>query len=70
MDQFLSIFKIFFPILFGIMSTYFLVIALRGIITRRPFLVSNRWMLCLMFVVFYTNYTIVHISSWHYIIFD
>ena len=50
MDPFLSILKIVFPILFGTMSTFFLVIALRGIITRRPFLVSNRWVLYLMFV--------------------
>ncbi len=52
MDPFLSIFKIVYPILFGIMSTFFLVIALRGIITRRPFLISSRWLLYLMFVVF------------------
>ena len=50
MDPFLSILKIVFPILFGTMSTFFLVIALRGIITRRPFLVSNRWLLYFMFV--------------------
>ena len=44
--------KIVSPILFGTMSTFFLVIALRGIITRRPFLASNRWLLYLMFVCF------------------
>ena len=51
-DQFLSILKIVFPLLFGTTSTYFLVIALRGIITRRPFLASNRWLLYSMFVCF------------------
>ncbi len=51
-DQFLSIFKIVCPILFGTMSTDLLVIALRGIITRRPFLVSYRWLLYLKFVWF------------------
>ena len=49
-DQFLSILKIVFPILIGTMGTFFLVIPLRGIITRRPFLVSYRRLLCLNFV--------------------
>ncbi len=51
-DPFLQIIKIVYPIIFGIMSTFFLVIAFKGIITRRPFLLSNRWLLYLMFVVF------------------
>lgn len=51
MDPFISIVKILYPILFGIMSTFFLVIALRGITTRRPFLVSNKWLIYLMFVI-------------------
>ena len=51
-DQFLSILKIVFPILIGTMGTFYSVIALRGIITRRPFLVSYRWLLCLNFVFF------------------
>ena len=50
MDPILLTFKIFFPILFGIISIFFLVIALRGIFTRRPFLVSSRWLLCLVFI--------------------
>lgn len=50
-DVFLSVLKIVYPILFGIMSTFFLVIGLKGIITRRPFLVSNKWLLYFMFVV-------------------
>ena len=51
-DQFLSIFTIVVPILLGTMGTFYSVIALRGIITRRPFLVSYRWLLCLNFVIF------------------
>ena len=51
MDPFLPIFKLIIPIIFGIMSTFFLVIALRGIYTRRAFLISNRWLLYFMFVV-------------------
>lgn len=51
-DLFLSILKIVFPIIFGIMSTYSLAIALKGIITRRPFLVSNKLWLYLEFVPF------------------
>lgn len=47
-----TIFSIGFPILFGIMALFFLVIGFRGILTKRPFLVSNRWLLLIMFVVF------------------
>ena len=37
--------------MFGIMAIFFLGIGLRAILTKRPFLVSNRWMLSMMFVV-------------------
>ncbi len=43
---------ILFPILFGVMAIFFLAIGLRGILTKRPFLVSNRWLLWMMFVMF------------------
>ena len=46
------VFSILFPILFGIMAIFFLAIGLRGILTKRPFLVSNRWWLSIMSVVF------------------
>ena len=49
-DQFLSIFYIVVPISIGTMGTFYSVIPLRGIITRRPFLVSDRRGLYLMFV--------------------
>ncbi len=39
---------ILFPCLFGMMALFFLVIGLRGIITRKPFLISARWLLALL----------------------
>ncbi len=51
-DSTSTIFLIGFPILFGIMALFFLVIGLRGILTKRPFLVSNRWLLLIMFAIF------------------
>jgi hypothetical protein len=41
-----------FPIMFGLLAAFFLVIGLRGILTGKPFLLSNKWMLVLMFVTF------------------
>ena len=41
-----------FPILFGIIAIFFLAIGLKGILTKRPFLISNRWLLSMMFVIF------------------
>ena len=55
MDFELQIFSIMFPIMFGIMAAFFLVIGLRGILTKKPFLLSNRWLLLLMFVAFVPN---------------
>ena len=49
-DQFFLILKIVLPILIGVFSAFSLVIPFKGIITRRPFLISNRWRLYLMFV--------------------
>ena len=37
-------FKIFFPCLFGLMAFFFLAVGLSGIIGRRPFLISGRWL--------------------------
>ena len=37
--------------MFGIMAIFFLGIGLRAILTKRPFLISNRWMLSLIFVL-------------------
>ena len=51
-DFYEMVFSIAFPIIFGLMALYFLTIGLRGILTKQPFLVSNRWVLSMMFVVF------------------
>jgi hypothetical protein len=45
-------YDLMFPIMFGIMAIFFLTIGLRGVLIRRPFLVSNRWWLSILFVVF------------------
>ena len=41
-----------FSIMFGFLAAFFLIIGLRGILTRKPFLLSNRWLLVLTFVTF------------------
>ena len=51
LDYFDTIYSVLFPIVFGIMAIFFLGIGLRAILTKRPFLVSNRWLLSMMFVV-------------------
>ena len=33
-----------FPILLGLMAIYFLAIGLRAVLTKRPFLISNKWL--------------------------
>ena len=52
LDFYEMIFLIVFPIMFGLMAIFSLTVGLRGILTKRPFLVSNRWHLSEMFVVF------------------
>ena len=41
-----------FPIIFGVAAIFFLAIGFRGILTRRPFLISQRWFLSIMFAIF------------------
>ncbi len=48
----LDFYDLMFPILLGLMAIYFLTIGLRAVLTKRPFLISNRWWLSIMFVVF------------------
>lgn len=50
--SFAQTYLIMMPIIFGIMAVFFLVIGLRGIITKRPFLLSNKWLLSVMFIIF------------------
>ena len=49
-DFYVTIFSIMVPIWFGIFALFFFVIGLRGILTKRPFLISNRWLLSVMFI--------------------
>lgn len=51
-DYFDMIYSVLFPIVYGIMAIFFFGIGIRAILSKRPFLVSNRWMLSVMFVVF------------------
>ena len=51
-DYFDIIYSVLFPIVYGIMALFFFGIGIRAILSKRPFLVSNRWMLSVMFVVF------------------
>ena len=48
----LDFYDIVFPTVFGIAAIFFLVIGLRGILTKRPFVISQRWFLSIMFAVF------------------
>ena len=48
----LGFYDIVFPIAFGIAAVFFLVIGLRGILIKRPFLISQRWFLSIMFAAF------------------
>ncbi|RKU17709.1 hypothetical protein C6503_10530 [Candidatus Poribacteria bacterium] len=50
--SFAQIYFITMPIIFGITAVFFLIIGLRGIITKRPFLVSSRWLLLVIFLAF------------------
>ena len=54
-DSLISMYSIVFPIVFGMMAGFFLIIGLRGILTKRPFLISNKWMLWIMFIVIVAN---------------
>ena len=38
--------------MFGFLAAFFLIIGLRGILTGKPFLLSNKWLLVLMFATF------------------
>lgn len=48
----LDFYDVVSPILFGMMAIFFLFIGLRGILTKRPFLISQRWFLSLMCAIF------------------
>ena len=46
------LYDVVFPIIFGVAAIFFLVVGFRGILTKRPFLISQRWFLAMMFVIF------------------
>ena len=48
----LDFYDMVFPIVFGIAAIFFLVIGLWGLLIKRPFLISQRWFLSIMFAVF------------------
>ena len=52
LDFYEMMFSIMLPIVFGLMAIFFFYIGLRSILTKRPYLISNRWELSIMFVVF------------------
>lgn len=52
MDFSFQMFSILLPIMFGVMATFFLILGLRGILTRTPYLLSNRWLLLVMLIAF------------------
>jgi hypothetical protein len=43
---------VLFPFLFSVMASFFLVIGLRGIVSKKPFLISARWLLALVVLGF------------------
>ena len=47
-DFYITFLSILVLIWFGIMAVFLFVIGLRGILMKRPFLVSNRWLLLIM----------------------
>ena len=48
LDFYDTVFPILSPILFGIAAIFFLTVGLRGILTKHPFLISQRWFLSIM----------------------
>lgn len=50
MDFSFQMFSIMLPIMFGVMAAFFLILGLRGILNRTPYLLSNRWLLLVMFI--------------------
>jgi hypothetical protein len=43
---------VLFPLLFGVMALFFLAVGLRGIVFRKPFVISSRWFLVLVLLGF------------------
>jgi hypothetical protein len=45
-------FKVLFPSLFGVMALFFFVVGLRGIVSKKPFLISAQWLFTLVLLAF------------------
>lgn len=43
---------VLFPLLFGVMALFFLAVGLRGIVFKKPFVISSRWFLILVLLGF------------------
>ncbi len=68
------LYSVLFPILFGMLGVFFLIIGLRVLLTKRPFLVSNSWLLSTLFALFVLMifYTLLILGgdfrSWAYLV--
>lgn len=51
LDFYIKVIFIIIPIVLGIMAIFFLTVGMRGILTKRPFMISNRWFLATILVV-------------------
>ena len=49
---YIKLFSIMFPITLGITAIFSFYVALRGILTKKPFMISNRWLLATILIVF------------------
>ncbi len=56
---FAQVWFIMIPIMCGIVAVFFFGIGLRGIIMKRPFLVSSRWLLLAIFLAFLPNIAMI-----------
>ena len=61
--SFAQIYFIMVPIVCGIVAVFFLIIGLRGIIMKRPFLVSSRWLLLAIFLGFLPGISMIFVPG-------
>ncbi|RKU17712.1 hypothetical protein C6503_10550 [Candidatus Poribacteria bacterium] len=52
LNSYIKLFSIMFPIALGITAIFSFYIGLRGILTKKPFMISNRWFLATILFVF------------------
>ena len=51
LDSYIKVIFIIIPIVLGIMAIFCLTVGMQGILTKRPFMISNRWFLATILVV-------------------